>query len=188
MKLELITPGSASNPVLNAAGGIGGMFSGGYLTLPSGGGSTANPQAANSVAANVILALRFVLPCSLKLSRVKIQVAAALAGSNVGCAIYNGNGNLVIDSGNISGAAIGSPTAIFTPVILKPGTYYFAFSASTAITLTTVNLVPGNLDGTFHPNWGRAANAWSSVTGFPATLGAITNQFVTFLVAFWDQA
>jgi len=111
--------------------------------------------------------------------------------SHAGFGLYNTSGNLVI-SGTVTGGALGVVSATVSPVIIKPGTYYFCWTSDT----TTSTSVP---NGSLYLSGGQTAFPYGTMmpaitTGsymftaanvgvsgvLPATLGALTPVAASF--------
>lgn len=131
--------------------------------------------------ANQVVAYQFVLPYSITVGHVTIQVNKGAASSTVNVGIYDSNGTLLVDSGafdTVPGTTALSK-ALPSSVALSPGVYYFAQSAS-APASDGLKLVTAPVAGEgMMNNVGaavRVAIAASSASGgaLPSTLGALT--------------
>ena len=157
----------------------------GTQSLPNIGGSpvTSSSTSDGLGSANQIRYIQVLIPENVKISRITIRIGTAVAATNFGAAIYSADGTTkYIDSGNMSRASTGTVSNAITPVTLNPGVYLFAYSAdSTSGALAGVawpaGVISGLIDGlNANGNFaGTAANAWSNSTGFPSSLGALTN-------------
>lgn len=136
-------------------------------------------------AAQDVYAYMFVLPFSIRVGQVTIQVSGlGGAGSTITVGIYSANNDgtttKLIDSGTFNGNSATNQTKAITAVMLQPGTYWFAQSASTATTLTaftiTLNGTATNLiNGQTATKVGKAANVASSGV-LPSALGAVAKD------------
>lgn len=173
----------AQMPVATISDLIGGYGSG----ILVGAASTAAISTANQVRA-----VRFDLFARIAITKIDFRIGTGVAASFVGAGIYNSDGTtLLVDSGAVDTSTNGVKTTTVGSVTLQPGTYWFAYTANTATTLTGI-LGPSALSdtalstaGAGKIGYGTAANA--SVAGqLPSTLGAVTlANFAPLLVHFY---
>jgi hypothetical protein len=133
--------------------------------------------------ANAVQVCEFTLTRAVTINKISYYVNASSASDKWGFGIYSSAGNLLVNSGIIApttGTAAASVT-LGTPVTLPPGVYFFA-EASSGTTANNYAWLSGStgssqtLQAVFNLNKqrrGTAANAFSSSTGLPSTLGTI---------------
>lgn len=138
------------------------------------------PTASPTASANQVFVFQFTIEHAISIANIVCKIAAGNGNGDLwGYGIYSSDGNTkIIDSGAISTAAAGLKSTAITPVILNPGTYFYAqtssnINATSPYTATEVATVIPFMNQN-RQRVGLAANA--SVAGvLPATLGAISN-------------
>lgn len=165
-------------PLTFSTAGQGFFWGGSGSDLPAAAATTTAVISSN----NQIMVFQFIIAFAITVRNVTVRINSANSGKFCGCGIYDINGNLLIDSGRFDQTTLNTTLAnsLPSPVVLPPGTYYFAYSqdstnASTAgyTTLATQFII---LNGTSAVRRAFATNSWSSSTGFPPTLGALTQS------------
>jgi hypothetical protein len=85
------------------------------------------------VTPNQVTVFQFVMPYSVTISRVSIDVVSAQAGQTVNFGIYSAAKAKLLDSGALSLASLGNVSNVITPVTLTANTvYYFAQSQTSS--------------------------------------------------------
>lgn len=167
---------SASGGGSFGTAGAVGFWGPGMLTLFG----TTNNGGSVSTTSNQVTVFQFILESEWVISTVSFYSENASNGNSFSFGIYDYDGNKLLDSGAMSIAGpTGVKTATITPVILSPGIYYFAQSATSGTT-TRVTVLPDTVEqeavmnqGSRSVVIGQAANA--TFAGImPATLGAIS--------------
>jgi len=177
---------------------------GAYLITPYpqalGGAGAASSPNGNGPTANTPRVLMFVCDRTITVNRVSMNVIANVAASTCNVGIYRADGgrkliDVTFSSGSI---AIVTTTTAVTPGYGQSGfpftfyagrTYYFACSSSSAstVTLEGASQAAGinNLFNTVHARFGYAGNTTSAAV-MPATLGTITAQSASAVLALWE--
>lgn len=123
--------------------------------------------------------VRFFLGGTVVINNIDLSIGTGVAGSFVGAGIYNSTGvTLLVDTGPIDTTNNGVKTV--APVggakTLNPGTYFFAYTATTGTTLTGLTSSALNNNAVLSvadSGWGTGANA-SSAGQLPSAIGAVT--------------
>lgn len=135
-------------------------------------GGTTSVGVANRL---LLVRIRFAVPYSVKSISAKVTTASAATTFNVG--IYTSAGNLVVDSGAMSSAAIAVVTATITPVVIPAGDYYLCLACTSTVPVFTSWTADGRL--TFgNAVFSMLAFGTNTLSGgaLPATTGAISAQ------------
>jgi len=126
---------------------------------------------------------QFTLTASMSIGEVSqlVTTASVIVGATHSFAIYTASGNLLIDSGPFDSTdGTGNVrTNSFSQVVLNPGVYLFAWTASDAAVQLRVFTVQGfpNLitkNATMQNIIGIASNVRNGTHAMPATLGTFT--------------
>lgn len=143
-----------------------------YPPIAGAGNVTMNGGVNNTVYGN-----KFALRNPIKVSKIAFRVIIGSAGAKGGIAIYDKNGNLVIDFGaeDLTSNNTNHIKTLTTPVILPTGIIYPMWNCTNGV--VTCNGIASIVNGLwliagFEINV-NAANA-ASAGVFPATLGAIS--------------
>ena len=169
-------------PTANQAGAY--FISGNSGILTAGTGSLG--------AANAVSVHQFTLPVGYLIGHCTVVNATAQSGQTATLGIYDNNKNKLIDSGTFS-LTNGAPTALknsFAQVYLPAGTYYFAWSNTTAglnslDVLTNYGPWQTMFQNTQVPKEGTAANAASGGV-LPSALGVVTPAGVNVPLCVWE--
>lgn len=143
-------------------------------------------QASTSAAwtANRVWFFEFNLPFAQAIRIFKLYIQTGVASSHVGAAIFDTNGNLLLESGAIGSASSTTlvSATVGTPLLFLPGTYRVAFTTDS----NTVSVeywsnqnslaVSGAMNAS-RVRVGRGSNA-STAGVFPSTLGTETADTV----------
>jgi hypothetical protein len=172
-------------PVFKTSG-FGGFFNHGLLSLAS--SQVLGANAGNAVSQNQVRVMQFELLKTQAVAHIQFHITAGVSGGVVDVGIYNSSGNLLINAGGV--AATGASNVDVAPkqgtVTLKPGVYFFAYTAASTGTITTIGWDCFNFSGwiqnsmvTTHGN--RVGTAATAATAgvLPSTLGVITTSTAT---------
>jgi hypothetical protein len=157
-----------------------GWFWGGQSLAPF--PTTSGVNFAPTGVANELTVIELNITYTITVRKLTIFVESGSGGTHFMCGLYSANGNTkVLDAGTNAFSTASTSTAVTvtlgTPVVISPGTYYFACGSDSASatqspghqTLNTSQILFNNTVS----RYGKAANA--IVAGaLPATLGAIT--------------
>ena len=177
--------GSSITDISNGASGAGYFIGGvnGFQLIAAGGAETV------SASANKVSGIMFVLPAPITIRKVTIVVTADAANSKAGFGIYSENGSTLLLDAEFSTAATGTlTTTLGSPVTLPAGVYLFAFGCSSAsvqcdsLTIPSIALLNTNATRGF-----TAANAYSSTTGLPSSLGALSVYSSTLVWSLFES-
>lgn len=90
---------------------------------------------------NFLYAIPFIVPVSITVDRIGIDIGLGNAGINVRLGIYRSTviypGSLLLDAGTVVLGAIPGITSIVINQILTPGLYWLAFLSDTDVSMTT---------------------------------------------------
>jgi hypothetical protein len=131
-------------------------------------------------AANVVVAVQFVLQATWKISSCSFELTSVGSpGDSFAFGIYNAAGQL-LQNCTFNANASGIQTISFTPLTLPPGIYYFAYSAADA-SAHGPGTQPGSCPiqvlaalNAVNPLIATAANPMSGGGVLPSTLGVLT--------------
>jgi hypothetical protein len=164
-----------------------GGFWGPGLTIPA----TISIGQAMVASPNLVRAMQFSLRKRWEIGHVTAVLNTGVNGSFVGLGLYDEDANLLLDSGPIvSDVGITLLSAAPTRRILPPGTYYYAWTATSASVLSNAATAwssanMNTLINRLANRLGACANA--SVAGqLPASLGAITPAAISVPMCFWE--
>jgi hypothetical protein len=172
-------------PAFTTAGYAG--FLGAGLPTTAVYGQSITPATVGTTA-NQLNVIEFYLQTAFTIRTVSCYVDTAVASSTANFGIYSSLGAKLVDSGAMSTATTGTVTVTLgTAVVLAPGVYYFAQSAtSTSVQVAGIAFESAALVGMLNSRGsvkvGQAANATSAGV-MPSTLGTISADTLSLNMA-----
>ena len=146
-------------------------------------------QASPVTSNNQVYVWMFVLQKAVTINKISCNVTTLSASDKWGFGIYSADGlTKLVDSGVIAPTGTGIKTTTISAVTLFPGVYYFAQGASGTTAAMDYDATGNrNVMNASLLRTGLAANAFSSVTGLPSTLGALSNSQRAPMLVFFEN-
>jgi len=154
----------------------------GYVFLP--GITIPNDTGLNmavTATANRIQVVQFVLPTPIMVRKLTANVSTASAGQKFLVGVYSPTGVKLLETAISCGTLNATTTTLASPIKLPAGTYFYAYSASSAACEVTSTPIAAGLANMLQKNSVRLATASSLASGgaMPATLGTLTPASLT---------
>lgn len=143
---------------------------------PSSGIPWSSPSGNYGFAGGTVYCVRYEQRYPFTVNKMSISVVTPIAGSHFGFGYYDHNGNLLVQTGALSGATAGNVTnTLGTAYNLTSQLAYYCEAGDTS-TAGILQATVSNV-GLFNANAARfvtATNTFTSTSGMPSTLGTLT--------------